>query len=591
MQLLPPLSPPLGPFVAGLNQVQDPRLLPPNVAVTAINCELRSGALRPIASPGTKQTLALAAPSLPTGGTADNGFQWMFLANTYPVWVAAKQPQHGCLDTLSMGYVTDILASGTVKEPRILAGGNSRPMGVIAPTSLALASNGTSGGPASYAVTFTTLDGLESNPYPVLSATPIGCTLNVGSVWTLPLGVVSRVSTRKIYRTDINDTTGNLYLIATVADNTSTSFTDTGYPLVATVRLKWSPGGAITDDVLTYDHSPWGPALVISDYIHGANPGVANVGVGIFFATDSTGYTVIWSPSGSPQYCPTDVQNRQAVPEQVQALRTHGYQTLAFMPNSIWSFSGVADYSMNRARTDAERGVRMGCGQTVRRCPWGVLFLAKEGVALYSNNAAPVITLGVLDPACLAGLTINGASFYNGVYFLFHTTGTILLDMRDYPGQLRVLTSDQVIRCGWVNPYSLIDTSYDPGLFVALDSEQPAFGGTGYVREWSLTEALAGAAPLAVTWTTPPLTWGQPTRLKQWTKLRLQGTGTVTIQIFRDDEAAPRVNRVVVLDTTPFIWLGRGFRARSLKITVTSTAGQAFTLLRLEPEGGLCDGP
>lgn len=584
---LQPPDPPIGPFTRGLNTAIDARLLPADAAVEALNVELTDGRLRAIYGPGATMAIGPVSPSF---GVVDAAYKWIFLpANN--TWIAAQVRQHGCLDTTNVGYTTDTSAAGTARVPRIIynagLGHNSYPMGIVAPTALAVANGGgAAGGSRAYAVVFLTVDGLESNPYPVLgSATAVQvANCNGAALSAIPVSTDPRVTQRRIYATQANDPSGIKYRLAEIPDNVTTVYTDLAYAVVETTVLNWSPGGTINNDVLTFDHSPWPAVSVLSDQLHGGTPNAAAPGSGVLFAADATGYNALWAMVGFSQYLPTI--NTTPLPEPCQAIRSYGFQTLYFLPTSIWSFTGEADFSIIRGKTDAERGCKVGVGASVRRTPWGVAFASSEGVAMYANNQAPVITKGLLDPKAFnalldADLTAVHAQYSNGFYMLHHATGTLVLDLRDFP-QVRVTTSDKIVLGTMVSPYDFPSTN-GPGYFVMLNGER------SLIRRWSLVENVTGATRLAMSWKTPRMTAGAPDRLKLWTGLRVDGNGKAVFQFYRDDEATPRYTKTVDDLTKLRLIRLRGLRCRSLSVRVSSADGTG-EITRMLPEGVMLDG-
>lgn len=579
----------VGPFSGGLNTLVDPGALAPDAGVAVVNVDLSAKTLRALKGPGTAFN---AGPASPTLGAVDANFKWIFLPSNN-TWIASAWRNHGCLDTQDVGYCTDIDSTGTPRTARALynppsafgglpLGYQSYPLGLVAPAG-GLAVTNAAGQPRAYAQTNVTWDGIESNPYPLLgSATTVQTTGCNGAVLTLiPAVGDARWARRRIYATMPNDPAGTKYFLVEIGDAAATlTWTDLAYAVVQSLPLNWSPGGEVDSDTITDDHSPWPEALVLANVLHGAAPGAGGgagaPSSGILFGTDETGFIGRWSRVGYPQYCPT--ANKFRFPEQVQAIVSQGFETLYFLPSSIWSFTGEADYSIVRTKTGADQGCKDGCGHTVQRTPWGVVYQALDGLRLYAGGTSHNLTQDLLDPKQLNALVDTHGEYHEGFYFLYHSLGTYVFDLRDFPN-LRITTSDKIVRGAHVNHYDF--PSAGPGHYVAVSGDGNLF------RPWNLAEIVAGSASLAWTWQTPKLSWGAPDRLKQSPRFHFDGAGALRFDFYKDDAAAPFYSKALAdaskLRQFP---LPRVF-FKYLTVKITSADGSGV-LSNFQPEGVTC---
>lgn len=104
-------------------------------------------------------------------------------------------------------------------------------LGVTVPTNGSFAAAGSGSGSFTvgdwdYKVTFVNSDGFESNPGAAITATSQGASKANCSLTAIPTGsALEGVASRRIYRTTTGGAT--FYLLATISDNTTTTYTDT----------------------------------------------------------------------------------------------------------------------------------------------------------------------------------------------------------------------------------------------------------------------------------------------------------------------------------------------------------------------------
>lgn len=584
-----PVSLKFGPFTQGLNDSLDAALLSPEQASYALGVDLSSATLQGFWSPGNALTTVTAGSvSLAWTGNA----QWS--AASYPQWALNDAPDRNT--GAGVTYLTQ-QTSGAASQPVTLKGSTSYPLGINAPTQAPTPSlNGGSTGLnyVNYAVTFVTSDGHETNPSPKtgqFAASGQGVKLT----GTVPSD--SRITGMRVYATLLNDAqaAGTLYLTqnqnplgwtTTVAAGQPYSFTDSspGSTRDQTTPLNWGPNGNPSTPALVADHSPAPNLTILSDGIHAVAQGAGTPGSGIMFGAinNSNGGTVWWSMLGYPDYWPTS--NYLGLPEQILALTTSGTQTLALTANSIYAFVGASDTSLSVQRVNTEVGVLPGAGKTVSRCPYGVLFLSREGLALFDGVQTRIISQGMINPSTLAGGGFTHGRYYDRCYFLFGTSYTLVFDMRDFPmGPIKVTREATVATASHVTPYS--PTGGNPGLYVCDSS--------GNVKPWRPTDLgnVAGSARETWQWVTGKLTAGAPNSPKIWRRVFYRGVGPVTFSFTRNGEASPIYTKSVadasVLPSN--FWLPDACRSHSLTITIQGAASNS-QLYDFRIEGEVRDG-
>ena len=106
------------------------------------------------------------------------------------------------------------------------------------PTTAPTAGTGASGGPRTYCVTFVDTSGNESFPSPFASTTLCyGAGSGLSAIPTGPSGIASR----NIYATSIGSNDGVMFLLGSIADNTTTTFSDTSALSLSTSKMPVCP--------------------------------------------------------------------------------------------------------------------------------------------------------------------------------------------------------------------------------------------------------------------------------------------------------------------------------------------------------------
>lgn len=456
-------------FDKGLNNRMDPAFLGTGESQDAESCDLLDGTLRGMVGIGNPlEGIAV--------GEAD---AWIYFTKS-GTWISDPITQFALISG-DETYRTNRYSATNASYPTVIDASGTNRLGLVAPTGLAQVTTngaGTLNGSFRWAITYVTADGLESNPLYFDTVSGL-----VGAKWEVTLGALpdSRITAVNVYRTLDGAPAGPLYYVG--QDVTLDVVSDTGAPDIGDDVLDWGPGGNPGNSALFEDHSPAPNLTLLANAMHSVTGGAGTAGAGIAFgAIDNV---VRCSALDQSAYWPT--VNEWPLPETVEALVTGAAQTLAFTQSSVYAFEGVDDYNMSMGKTRAGFGIRTGCGATAATTPFGIVFLAREGLAVYRDGSTDIISEGVLSRSYLAALTNPFAVYSEGYYILFHTTGCLVVDLSIWPAlkvmpfALTALAAHFTFLSG---PGGQV-----PGLFVLQR------GDGGQIRGWSITQSMTVYGP------------------------------------------------------------------------------------------------
>lgn len=212
--------------------------------------------------------------------------------------------------------------------------------------SVAAVSGGDLDGTYQYYVTFVAYTGLETNPGPASTAVAIGSG-DAAQLTSIPVSAEANVQKRRIYRS--GGTLGATYQVAEIADNTTTSYTDTQSDVAITETGIEMPG---SDASIGDNSAPPAARGVVGPYFNyllafGGNQ------------DDSLGNRLWWSQNGVPVF-PGAVTTLFAGPglpytgsspegnwvdvgapdDQILAITLHGRTAVIYKQRSIWRLVG-----------------------------------------------------------------------------------------------------------------------------------------------------------------------------------------------------------------------------------------------------------
>lgn len=545
------------PFSRGLNTAKRPAELVPNEAQIAENVDLSAGTLRGAFGLGTKITptvVANAKFAACSGG-----------AN----WVSSTDPDTACrIDYRTIAYTQ--IDGGSYDYPRVQQGSANARLGVPAPGSGMIATGGSRPN-RSYAVVFIdstisypgAIDFALSNPSPIVSSGNSGATLT-----NIP---GADVYGRIIYATEEGDPDGVLYRYKTIPWG-DTSWTDTGgsyggYAVNKDAPLDWGSGGDVTNETTPRDYSPANYLSVLADEMYGPGGLESGVMFGVLAALSQS--YVAWTHAGKPWAWPTKFQYN--LHETVHALVVWQNAVFAFTDTSVWSFSGTADYAITPERIVGVHPIKKGFGKTAKATPFGVVYVAREGLALFDGISSRIITKGILDPLTwLDGATYANAAYYDGAYRLNLWGKDTVLVVEVGDDGVKVTSMDGLDAADLViAPRS----SSEPGLIVA-DQDGDLF-------PWRPADgsAVTGATRQPWEWMTARLTMGAASRLKYFRRMRIScalNGGTLDIQIVaRSSEGASLATFTQTINSTSptEFWLPTTMFAHSVDVKLTPSSG------------------
>lgn len=580
----------------GLNSAKAPHLLAPSEAVEATNVDTSAGTLRGFYKPGS--------PIVAHFGTGnDIGSLWFAGQDHWKI--VTPQNTIGPND----GTATYFVFGGNLEVD--IGAALNLVVGLPAAGYPALSGGGSTGQDRGYAVTlYNSAHGWESNPSPIGPKGVVGSRIsatsgkNVGCVLTMPGAPAAPYSstsvTYNVYATLLGQPNDRLYLRATGIALAGT-FTDNDTDnsgLDLNTELAWHVQGFGGDTALDHSPPPTSPGVVASAMQSAVGPG----GAGVMFMTSADGQTIYWCSVNRSAYWP--FRNSAPCPEPVLALVTGVGETYALTRTGIYALSGMDDASIKMRRTGSHLGILSGCAATARMTPYGVMFLSREGLALFDGYRTRVISQDVIDPQMINSGNFKAGAYFDRRYFLlnadasdFNAPGTsspwvpaygcLVFDMANPTSPAVSYFNDPLTHssvCQMMNahvtPFNAPTVS---GLYVT-DGD--------YIYPWQPASGAAFSTRAAWKWKTPALTAGLPTRYKTWNTMTVTGTGTVTVDVFYDptsayDNSAPVHSYPLTLPATVQRMPPQKARACYLRISGTAAAEVTAIQITCEVDNGL----
>jgi hypothetical protein len=351
------------------------------------------------------------------------------------------------------------------------------PLGVSQPVGFTVGTAAAGSGyyPAgTYSFALTTVAGaLESNPSVFYSVTMSGSEVLSVTVPTIyyPTEVVTKFN---IYRKSSSET---VYTYIASVDNVAQTNTITYAATVSTnPQLTWNAGGQTESEPYVADHSVPPVLTCLANSLYTIDGSVAARGKGILFG--ASGNSLRWSIKDFPEYWPTWA--RYDLSEEVESIiSTQGYVAVA--TSSTWTkVEGIDHESLRFTQLPAAHYVRKGCGRATVSTPYGIVFLAREGFCIFDGVQTKLITQDTLSLAFVQGLTVNQSGYFDGRYYLFHSSGTVVLDFRQ--GGVQVSTNTKIATaahaCDFTEPYIADQVGTHPmtGLGVTDGMREMALG-------------------------------------------------------------------------------------------------------------------
>lgn len=382
----------------------------------------------------------------------------------------------------------------------------------------------------SYALTNVTSDGWESNP--IFS----GYAVNAPSVLvTIPADADTAVSSRNLYMTRNGEAGGIHYLISSISGRGATNFTDSSEQdngLNLARPLTWAIGGNSTQSLYINDNSPPAGLTMLSTALHSVTQGAGRTGGGILFG--ASGPELLWSRVGAVWAWP--LSNHWSAPEDIRAIVTDAAQTLVFTGSALYSITGTDDQQLSVNIVSNEAGVRRGCGMTMARSRFGLLFLSTQGLTLFSGQRLSVLGKDRLPPSFWAGLADLGSgrfagAFYGERYLLAHNNGLVVADFSEFPN-VKFTTCDLAITA--MHVATTEGAPSGAGLYVAKANDR--LWSVPLIRAWMPERGTTRGSRLPWLWKTGRITAGRPASDKTWSSMRFrkQLTGTLAVTVRYD---------------------------------------------------------
>ena len=514
----------LGPFLRGLNTAKSANRLDPDEATVCQNVDLTDGTLRGMYGQGT--TVATVGAS-----------QYHIHYEDGLSWASDPSYQFHCYDTVygTSGkrysfYTTASLsayANGSVTAKRL---------GIEAPGTAPTAGTGVAAA-RYYRYTYitnraaTTYSPMESNPSAAVRATTT--TVNVTA------SADAAVDGIRIYASD-GDTAGPYYLTDTFT-NTTAAVTPSATNTASTL-LSWEAGGRDTNATYIDDHSPAATPNTMSSALHtAALPGSILPCTGILFI--GVGSTLLWSEVGYPWYFPTS--NGFLIDSYIEGIVTDQATTYVLTETGIFVITGTDDEQLNFQRSRSFMGTVW--GHSAVMTPYGLMFQATQGIALFDGNSSRIITDGRIAPA---DLTKNYAAVWAEDQLLLvsqsDSSGGYVLDFSAGLDGLRITTHNLPVRA-----ITKADAFTTPATYVATFA-------AGLVGRWSPRQRanVGGASALAWSWTTGKMDAGMPTAPKRFVRLWVEASGTISIAVTAGNNANTTVGTTTLTgsDWLPASW-------------------------------------
>lgn len=514
----------LGPFLRGLNTAKSANRLEPDEATVCQNVDLTDGTLRGMYGIGS--TVATLSAS-----------QYHVHYEDGLSWVGDAFYQFHCYDTV-YGSTGKRYSFYTLASKSAYANGSvtAKKLGIDAPSTAPTAGTGST--TARY-YRYTYITNRSGTSYSPMESNPSAAARLTTSTINVTASADAAVDGIRVYASD-GDTAGPYYLTDTFTNSTAAvtpSATNTGATL-----LSWELGGRDTNATYVDDHSPAPTPNVVSSALHTSYlPGstiLPCTGI-LFFGVSSS---LLWSEVGYPWYVP--YYNQWLCDSYIESVVTDQATTYVLTETSIFVVTGTDDEAINIQRSRSYMGTVWGPSAVMT--PYGLVFQAEGGIALFDGNSSRIITDGLLAPS---DLTKNyQAVWWDNQLLLVSqsdSSGGYVLDFKDFP-DLRVSTHNLPCRA-----ITRADAYTTPGTYVCKFAD-------GVVGRWSPRQRanVGGASALAWSWTTGKMDAGVPTAPKRFVRLWVEASGTISIVATAGNNANTTVGTTTLTgsDWLPASW-------------------------------------
>lgn len=584
-----------GPFDKGLMNGIDPALLPAGAAQTATDVDLRAGTLRGVYTPGSVDTILTNITSADARGLFFFA-AWKWISYTLDLWACSDYD----IDLAkAVTYSNDYATSTPIQAVRWKNGTDTAEyLGITdLPTTCTVAASATPISPninRKYAVTFVTAEGWESNPF---FSAAIDVAFQV-SMTSIDVSADTRVTGRNIYATENGDPEGPLYLLYQMADNTTTTYTDAAGGVDRSAPLNWEAGGSYDASPYLFDHAKAPILTLVSDSMHAAVPGVTSAGSGILMGAN--GNVVYWTQAGFPERWPD--RNRWSAPEAVRAIIAHDSESLVFTGGAVYRAHGNDDNALDWSKVDGAAGVRTGCGKTVCRTDFGIVYLSRSGLMLLTDGRAVPLLADALSPDYWNALTVQAttgggmhAAYYGHHYYLFGGDKTVIVDFARGPSSLAVTESTEIITAAHVTPFDGTNGGSGAGMGAGMYVVRTGDRSSNHpqVRPWMWDQAngRSSARSTAWVWKTGRIAdvspTAGPTATKTGTKIHVRKTGSVSLVVKYDGTTVlTRTLSSGVGEGSSWTWLPTGFWNYA-EIQLTSGGNAADEVYGFDMEGSV----
>ena len=542
------LGPAGGVPFTGMNSAAAGALVGPGQATTCQNCDFADGTLRGMYGGGTTvATLAASKQHV----HYENALGWV--AQTEDSWHLYDSKGDGGYYSFFNDGSSVYYSNGTRQK---------QVMGLAAPGSAATQNTG--GGTARYFRYTYTTDGstyapMESNPSTAsasLSATIVEVTGTTNA----------QVAKIYLYATvDATSSAGPYYKVGE-ANNPGTATAVNITPDVATstsaTRLDWESQGRKTQAYYDFDHAPAPGVNTIGSSLHAAVATGSSIAPcsGILFYGIAN--YLMWSQAGYPWYVPG--LNAFNAGGYIEAIVTSQAVTYVLTRREIYVVTGYDDQELTIQRSDSPFGTTY--GQSACITPYGLVFQAEAGLALFDGNTSRVITADILAPTELYGRQFASA-WRDGQLLMVSqndSNGGYVVDFSRFPEL--VVTKHNLGTRAITQALAHPSSTHDEGTYICMWSD-------GTVKKWHPRQRgnVSGASAQAWSWTSGRLDGGKPNAVKHFRRIWVEASGTISIAVKCWTNAATQVGSTQTV--TGNTWLSATFVGDYLTLEVSSSDG------------------
>lgn len=556
-------------FRSGLMTGQSPRLIPGDAATASTNVDYSSGTIKGLRGPGSSVYNS-------------SGVKKFIHLKDGVGWVSETSRGFSCQDgshkngsgsTIGISYY--VIGSD---NPRISAGANyyDKVLGVPAPSTPTLNTNGSSGTRSYRVVTELYIDNLDSvwssNPSGIFSPTSyLNCKLNISRPASNGTGY-SYYTT--IWATQPGTSTEPYYLIdyidwSSVVGSTKV-WQDTGLPPAEpNTMLSWDVGGLkdLTNTVYAYDHSYSPTMSVIAGSLMGVSgtpePSRAYLGIqtlkrfGILFG--ASGSRLYWSANGYPWYWPQ--LNSIELDNTIEAIVVDRATAFVVTQSSIYAISGPDDQNLSITKTSATHGCLPDCGQAVKQTPYGIIYPSPLGLAIFSGDSSSILTDGLLNPGIDIGQNPVFGAYWNNSYIIKGADKGYFVNLLSYPRVSITNITSSFTAATVAFSYSTSSSTAENNQLYVFDSSD------GKIKPWN-PRVSSSIAPLSFSHTSGHIDAGEPNKKKKFTRFWPSGTPGLSYELYCKNFDGSLVSSCSLTSAS---WLPGDFTGDYLQVVVHAT--------------------